>query len=84
MPRQPLLGGAQGFGLEAVDAALRVPADVHDSCLAQDAQMLGDPWSREAELARQLAGGPLALREQLYDPAPGWIGKCLEDLHSVV
>src|SRR6185437_6422612 len=58
----------------AVEALRAVPALVHEPGLLEDAQMLRDRRPRHVELRGDLAGGALALPDELEDPAAPGLG----------
>src|SRR5262249_41197465 len=81
MPGEPAFRLTQRRWLESIDALLGVLANLDQPRFAEDAQMLGDRWTADPEVARELARRALVLCEQLDDPPPCGICKCLEHLH---
>src|ERR1700693_6369953 len=66
------------FGPRAVETSRAVAPLIHEPCLLQHGQMLGDRRPRHVEVRRDLAGGPLLVPHEPEDPAPVRGGDRLE------
>jgi len=60
----------EGFGPEAIDAALRVDPRLHEACLPQHAEVFGHRRLGHPELALELPDGPLRRGQKLEHGAP--------------
>jgi hypothetical protein len=82
---EPLVDLAQRFGADGVEAAGPLRPYRRESAVPQHAQMLGHPGLGDAELPLDdrgyRAGGLLAVREKLQDPAPYGIPEDVERVH---
>src|SRR4051794_29619337 len=73
---------AQSLGANAVQTPRAVTPLVHEACVLQHLQVLGDGGLRDGEVARDVAGGALTGCQQPQDLASFRLGDCLEDLHG--
>ena len=84
---EPGVDFAQGGGVEGVDAAGAVDADVGEARVAEDFEVLGDGGLADAELALDerddLPGGVLAAGEKLEDAAADGIAEDVEGVHHI-
>src|SRR4051794_16781079 len=67
---EPQVELEQGFGVEGVEPALAVGADLDQPRLAQHAQVLRDAGLADADGVDELAHGSLPVEQQLEDPLP--------------
>lgn len=67
--------------LDPVDALAALWPARDDAGLSQYAEVLGNRRLAERKLLCELAREPVTTRQQLEDPTPGRVRKCLEDLH---
>jgi hypothetical protein len=65
--RQPFVEVREGLGADAVEAALRVGSDFHESRFLEDAEMFGHRGLAQAEVIDEVADGSLPLAEELED-----------------
>ena len=65
----------QRLGAQPVPAALAVRADLDEPGLAQHLEVLGDAGLAEVEARDEVAGGPLAVAQQVEDLASGRFGE---------
>jgi len=64
---EPCVELHEGLESQAIQAALRFNSRFHEPSLAQDAQMLGDGWLRQAKIALDFANGALGREQQAQD-----------------
>src|SRR5262249_51521129 len=81
--RQPRIDRVESFGVERVEATLRVGAHANEVRLSQDLQMLRNGRRARVELAMNVARCPLTHREQLDDAKTRRIGKRSEWNHPL-
>jgi hypothetical protein len=74
----PGVDGAQRFGIEFVDAVAAFAVFANQVSAAQEAQVLGDGWTRDRESFGNLSGGLAAAAQKVKDGAAGRVGKGLE------
>ena len=75
---QPGVELLKGFRFEAVETALCIHGCLHETCLAQHAQMLGDGGLRHAEPALDFTDGLLVGGQQAEDGATVGLGNDFE------
>jgi hypothetical protein len=66
---EPLVDRPQGFRSHAVETPLGIAADLDETRLAEDPQMLGDGRLAQLELLDKLPDGTLAGAQQIEDLA---------------
>ncbi len=74
----PGINGAQGFGIELVDAVPALALLADQMRAAQQAQVLGDSGTGDRKGAGDLPGGLAATAEKIEDGAANGIGEGLE------
>ena len=83
---EPLLDLRERLGVERIEPALSVGADVRETAVAQDPQMLRDRRLTDAELGsddvHDLPGRLLAGGEQLEDAPPDRVAEDVERVHG--
>jgi hypothetical protein len=77
---EPVVELAQGCGAHAIDASLSIAADLHQTRLAEDTEVLGDPGLAHSQRADQLADGALGLPQEVEDLTATGLGENLECL----
>jgi hypothetical protein len=76
--REPVVELCERFWPDAVQAALRVCAHVHEPGVFEDAEMLGHGRLADAEAVDELADRPFAVPKQIEDREPARLRKDLE------
>lgn len=76
--REPGVDLDQRLGTQLVPPPLGIPADPHQTGLAQHPQMLGRAGLGQPEPVGELANHTRALQQQIQDPPPGRLGKHVE------
>jgi hypothetical protein len=74
----PGVDGAEGFGIEVVDAVAAFPVLADEVGTTEKTEVLGDRGPRDGKGAGNLAGGLAAPTKQVENGAAGGIGQCLE------
>lgn len=74
----PVIDGAEGFGIELIDAMAAVAILADKMSAAEQAQVFGDGRSRNWKSAGNLPRRPRAAAEKIEDGAARGIGKSLE------
>jgi hypothetical protein len=75
---EPGVHGAQGFGIELVDAVAAFAVFLHQVGAAQEAEVFGDGGTRNREGPGDFSGGLAAPAQEIEDGAAGGIGQGLE------
>lgn len=75
---QPVVELRERRRSDAVQAALRIRACLHEPRILEDAKVLRDRRLTEAEVVDEFADGPLAVAEQIEDREPPRLGQNLE------
>ena len=75
---EPGVYGAQGFGIELIDAVAAFAMLPHQVGTAQEAEVFRNGGARDGESSCDFSGGLAAPPQQIQDGAAGGIGKCLE------
>jgi hypothetical protein len=75
---EPVVYGAEGFGIELVDAVAAFAVLVHEVGAAQQAKVLGDRGAGNGEGSGDFSGGLAAPAQEIEDGAAGGVGEGLE------
>jgi hypothetical protein len=77
---EPVVELAQGCGAHPIEAPLSIAADLYQTRLAEDTEVLGNPGLAYSQGADQLADGPLGLPQEVEDLTAAWLSENLECL----
>jgi hypothetical protein len=82
---EPVVELAQGRGVHAIDASLSIAANLHQTRVAEDTEVLGDPGLAYSQGADQVADGALDLPQEVEDLTATGLRENLECLtHGVI
>ena len=71
---KPLIYLDERFGMQTIEAPLRVVTDLDQASFAQDPKVLGDARLTEREVFYQLADRSLVFAQQVENTSPGGLG----------
>jgi hypothetical protein len=75
---EPVVDGAEGFGIELIDAVAAFAMLVHEVGAAEEAEVLGDGRTGNGKGSGDFSGGLAAAAEEIEDGTAGGIGESLK------